>query len=125
MPSSNDEEKPLDVARKLLEQELAQVREDKKTYPELADREKRLSVAIAALDGTKAIKKRVRWEQIAEYVAEHPGSKPGDIGAALEVPLGNIYAHLNRNEGTIFERAGEGWDVIDGWEQHRRDKKDR
>ena len=63
----------------------------------------------------------MRWEQVAEYLAEHPKSKPGEIAAALEVPLQNVYAHLSRNEGRVFKRAGEGWEVIDGWETHRRD----
>jgi hypothetical protein len=116
-----ERENPLDAARQLLLQELDKVREDKKTYPELAAREQRVSTALAALDGGKPLKKRLRWEQIADYVAEHPASRAGEIAAALEAPLQNVYAHLARNEGTVFKRAGDGWEVIDGWEQHRRD----
>jgi hypothetical protein len=119
--SHEERENPLDAARQLLLQELDKVREDKKTYPELAEREKRVSTALAALDGGKQLKKRLRWEQIAEYLAENPQSKAGEIAAALEAPLQNVYAHLARNEGTVFKRAGEGWETIDGWEQHRRD----
>jgi hypothetical protein len=121
--ASHEEERenPLDAARQLLLQELDKVREDKKTYPELAEREKRVSTALAALDGGKPLKKRLRWEQIAEYLAENPQSKAGEIAAALEAPLQNVYAHLARNEGTVFKRAGEGWETIDRWEQHRRD----
>jgi hypothetical protein len=119
--SHEERENPLDAARQLLLQELDKVREDKKTYPELAEREKRVFTALAALDGGKQLKKRLRWEQIAEYLAENPQSKAGEIAAALEAPLQNVYAHLARNEGTVFKRAGEGWETIDGWEQHRRD----
>ena len=123
MSASHDEDKenPLDAARQLLLQELDKVREDKKTYPELAVREKRVATALAALDGGKPLQKRLRWEQIAEYVAQNPDSRVGEIAAALEAPLQNIYAHLARNEGTVFKRVGDGWDVLDGWEQHRRD----
>jgi hypothetical protein len=120
---SHDEERenPLDAARQLLKEELDRVREDKKTYPELAEREKRVSTALAALDGGKPLSKRLRWEQIAEYVAKHPGSRPGEIAAALEAPLKNVFAHLARNEGRVFQRVGEGWDVTHGWEAHRKD----
>ena len=122
MSASHEErENPLDAARQLLLHELDKVREDKKTYPELAERENRVTTALAALDRGKALKKRLRWEQIAEYVAENPQSKAGEIAAALEAPLQNVYAHLARNEGTVFKRAGEGWETIDGWEKHRRD----
>jgi hypothetical protein len=102
-------------------QELDKVREDKKTYPELAEREKRVSTALAALDGGKSLKKRLRWEQIAEYLVENPHSKAGEIAAALEAPLQNVYAHLARREGEAFERAGDAWDTIKGWEKYRRD----
>jgi hypothetical protein len=123
VPASHEEESenPLDAARQLLLRELDKVREDKKTYPELAEREKRVATALAALDGGKPLKKRLRWEQIAEYLAEHPASKAGEIAAALEAPLQNVYAHLARNEGTVFVRVGDGWETIRGWEQHRRD----
>jgi hypothetical protein len=113
-------ENPLDAARQLLLQELDKVRQDKKTYPELAAREKRVSTALAALDGGKALKKRLQWEQIAEYLAENPKSKAGEIAAELEAPLQNIYAHLARREGEAFKRAGDAWDVIKGWEKYRR-----
>jgi predicted ArsR family transcriptional regulator len=116
-----ESENPLDAARQLLLQELDKVREDKKTYPELAEREQRVATALAALDGGKPLKKRLRWEQIAEYLAKHPASKAGEIAAALEAPLQNVYAHLARNEGTVFVRADDGWETIGGWEKHRRD----
>jgi hypothetical protein len=125
--SSHEEEteNPLDAARQLLLQELDKVREDKKTYPELAEREKRVSTALAALDSGKTLKKRLQWEQIAEYLDENPQSKAGEIGAELEAPLQNVYAHLARREGEAFKRAGDVWDTIKGWEKYRRDRKGR
>ena len=114
MSSSHEEEteNPLDAARQLLLQELDKVREDKKTYPELAEREKRVSTALAALDSGKTLKKRLQWEQIAEYLDENPQSKAGEIGAELEAPLQNVYAHLARREGEAFKRAGDVWDLV-------------
>ena len=123
--SGSQEENPLEAARQLLEQELDKVQRDKKSYPELAEREQRVASALAALDGGKPTKKRVQWESVADYLVEHPESRPGEIAAALEVPMQNVYAHLVRNEGTVFQRVGVGWAVIKGWEKHRRDGKDR
>lgn len=115
------EQSPLEAARALLQEELDRVRRDKQIYPELAERENRVATALAALDGGRPLKKRLRFEQVAEHLASHPGAKPAEIAAALEVPLQNIFAHLARNEGRVFARAGEGWEVIEGWEAHRRD----
>jgi hypothetical protein len=93
-------------------------------YDELVERRERLTRALAALDGGDGTKKRVRWEQIAEYVAQHPGAMPAEIAAALEIPAANAHAHLGRNEGTVFERRVDGWHVIEGWEAQRRSGSD-
>jgi hypothetical protein len=111
----------LDDVRQSLIEKLNEVDEQLEPYKELVEKQERLSSALAVLDGGKSIKKRVKWEQIAEYVAEHPGSKPAAIAAALEVPTTNAQSHLLRNEGTVFKRVGDGWETIDGWEKHRRD----
>jgi hypothetical protein len=119
---SQDEENPLDAARELLLQELDRVREDKKTYPELAEREKRVSTALAALDSGKPLKKRLAWEAIAVYVEANPGSMPAEIAAGLEIPVKNVYPHLDRNRDTVFDKHEDGRvDVRDGWEKYRRD----
>lgn len=118
-----DKQKPdpgLDVARQALTEQLTQIEEDLRPYEELVERKRRVSSALAALDGEK-ITRRLSWEQIAEYVAAHPGARPAEMSAALEAPLKNIFAHLARNEGRVFQRHGDGWSVIDGWETHRRD----
>lgn len=118
-----DKQKPnggLDVAREALTDQLTQIEEELKPYEELLERKRRVSSALSALDG-ETVTRRLSWEQIAEYVAAHPGVKPAEMSAALEAPLKNIFAHLARNEGRVFQRAGDGWSVIDGWETHRRD----
>ncbi len=111
----------MDPARQVLLHELEQVEKDMASYGDLTERQKRLTTALAALEGGQTLKKRLNWDQIAQYVLEHPGAKPAEIAAALEAPLKNVFAHLARREGSVFKRAGEGWQVIDGWEAHRRD----
>jgi hypothetical protein len=110
----------LGVARRGIARELDHVKKELAPYDELVERRERLTRALAALDGGAGVKKRVRWEQVAEYVAAHPGAMPTEIAAALEVPPANAHAHLSRNEGTVFERRGDGWHVIEGWEAQRR-----
>ena len=109
------------AARRGITRELDAVERELAPYDELVERRERLTRALAALDGGADTKKRVRWEQVAEYVAAHPGAMPAEIAAALEVPAANAHAHLSRNKGTVFERRGDGWHVIDGWEAQRRD----
>jgi DNA-directed RNA polymerase specialized sigma24 family protein len=122
---SRDTDGGLDDVRQSLVEKLNEVDEELEPYKELVEKQERLASALAALDGGKSLKKRVKWEQIAEYVDEHPGSKPAEIAAALEVPTTNVQSHLLRNEGTVFKRVGDRWETIDGWEKHRRDRKDR
>jgi hypothetical protein len=113
----------LDDVRQSLIEKLQEVDEQLAPYQELVEKQERLSSALAALDGGQGIKKRVKWEQVAEYVAGNPGSQPAEIAAALEVPAPNVQSHLLRNEGTVFEKHIDGWHTIDGWEQHRRDRR--
>jgi hypothetical protein len=109
------------AARKALTKQLEQIDEQLKPYQELVEARKRASQALLALDGGKGLKKRIQWEQVAVYVSAHPGSRPADIGAALEVPAVNVQRHLTRNEGQVFENRKDGWHTLDGWEEHRRD----
>ena len=95
-----------DAARRGITRELADIERELAPYEELVDRRERLTRALAALDGGADVKKRVRWEQVAEYVAAHPGAMPTEIAAALEIPAANAHAHLSRNEGSVFERRG-------------------
>lgn len=113
------------AARRGITRELDAVERELAPYDELVERRERLTRALAALDGGADAKKRVRWEQVAEYVAAHPGAMPAEIAAALEIPAANAHAHLSRNEGSVFERQGDGWHVVEGWEAQRRDEDGR
>jgi hypothetical protein len=121
MAGKRDSGQQVDPARHALSAELAQVERRLEPYEELLERKRRLSTALAALDGAPASSKRLRWEEIAEHVASHPGVKAGEIAAALEAPLKNVFAHLARNQDTVFEKREDRWYVRDGWEGHRRD----
>jgi len=125
VPKSKETDGGLDDVRQSLVEKLNEVDEQLVPYQELVEKKERLARAPAALDGGQGIKKRVKWEEVAEYLAEHPKSTATQIGAGLEIPATNAQAHLLRQQGTVFEPAGEGWDVIKGWEKHRRDRKGR
>lgn len=124
MSPKRDVRNRFDAARRGITRELDHIERELAPYDELLERRDRLTSALAALDGGTTTKKRVRWEQVAEYVAAHPGAMPAEIAAALEIPAANAHAHLSRNEGSVFERRGDGWYVIDGWEAQRRSGSD-
>ncbi|HEY7935099.1 MAG TPA: hypothetical protein VID48_14875 [Solirubrobacteraceae bacterium] len=125
MPDSRDVEAGFDPARQALTEQIERLTEQLEPYQELVQARDRAEKALAALEGGKALKKRVQWEQLAEYVAEHPGSKPAEIAAALEVPLANVHAHLARNQDTVFDKRQDGIYLKKDWETHRRDTDDR
>jgi hypothetical protein len=123
VPDSKDVEQGFDAARQALAEQLNEIDERLRPYDQLVEARERTVKALAALDGGKASSKRVQWEAIAEYVVEHPGSKPGEIAAALEVPVSNIYAHLARQERYVFDKRKDGIHVKKGWEAQRRERK--
>lgn len=120
-----DIEQGFEASRQALTEQLAELDEKLRPYDELVEARNRAATALAALEGGTASGKRVQWETIADYLIDHPGSKPGVLAAALEVPPANIYAHLTRNAEHVFEKRPDGIYLREGWEQYRRDKKDR
>jgi DNA-binding transcriptional ArsR family regulator len=54
---------------------------------------------------------RISQDAVASYLAEHPGSKPGEIARALGVVAGTVSAHLARGKGTRFLSRGGSWYV--------------
>lgn len=115
--SPKQAEDPFKAERAVLTKKLDEVRG--------TDQETRVVKALAALDPTQTITKRLKWEELAEYLDEHPESKAGEIAAGMEVPLKNVDAHLHRGEGTAFESARFGWKTIKGWQAHSSDRKYR
>jgi len=80
----------------------------------LAERE-RLRVARATLLG-EGPPGQVSQDDVAAYLAEHPGSRPRQIADALGVGSGRVSAHLYRGKSTRFVSRGDGW--------HLRSRKD-
>jgi|SRR5947209_16711420 len=71
----------------------------------LAERE-RLRSARAMLMG-EGPPGQITQDEVAAHLADNPGSRPGEIAAALGVPPGRVSAHLYRAKTTRFvSRAG-------------------
>lgn len=125
MSDSHDVQGGFDALRRDLTEQLNRIDERLRPYDELLEAREKAAKALAALDAGKPLKKRVSWEEIALYVLEHPGSKAAEIAADLEVPVGNVYAHLERNQDHIFDKRKDGVYIKDGWETYRRKAGDR
>ena len=125
MADERDIEQGFEASRAALTERLREIDEKLRPYEELVEARNRAATALAALDGGSTSSKRVQWETIAEYLVDHPGSKPGELAAVLEVPVANIYAHLRRKEEDVFDKRPDGIYLREGWEGHRRDEKDR
>ncbi|HWY91095.1 MAG TPA: hypothetical protein VNY31_10530 [Solirubrobacteraceae bacterium] len=94
-----------------IDQELARVQKGLSGYEPLLRERERLLRARAALTGepVRSARARTSQDEVAAFLAEHPGSSPGDIAAALGVPATNVSAHLYRGKSTRFERGSDGW----------------
>jgi DNA-directed RNA polymerase specialized sigma24 family protein len=91
----------IDERLKTLDAQLASHREL------LAERE-RLLAARATLLGERPTG-QISQQHIAEFLREHPGSKPREIAAALGVDAGRVSAHLYRAKTTAFVKKPDGW----------------
>lgn len=65
--------------------------------------------ALARNAEPRARRPRVSQEEVAAYLADHPGSWPGEIADALSVPATNVSAHLYRGRHGRYERREDGW----------------
>lgn len=63
--------------------------------------------------GGDPLLRRVTQEEVADFLAEHPGSRAAVIARALGVPLTNISQHLHRGKESRFERRKDGWHLRD------------
>jgi DNA-directed RNA polymerase specialized sigma24 family protein len=96
-----------------IDQELERLRR----YEHALARERQLLLsARAALSGTassvsQARRRRLSRDEVADYLAEHPGSSPAQIAEALQVPTTNVSTHLYRGRHTRYERHEDGWHV--------------
>lgn len=95
-----------------IDEQLARVEREAKA---LGREREQLLAARAALTGRAgagpARGKRISQDDVAAYLAEHPGSSPSQIAAGLEVPVTNVSTHLYRAKNTRFQRKSDGWYV--------------
>lgn len=96
-----------------IDQQLSRLDREEK---ELARERAQLLAARVALAGRAgagpARGRRISQDDIAAYLAEHPGSLPAQIAQALEVPVTNVSTHLYRAKGERFVRRSDGWHLL-------------
>jgi DNA-directed RNA polymerase specialized sigma24 family protein len=94
-----------------IDEQLAALDGELARYEQLvADRE-RLVAARAALLGEDQPAAQISWQDVAAYLAQHPGSRAGEIASALGVPLARVSSHLYRGKRTRFVSRADGWHV--------------
>lgn len=78
------------------------------SHEELVAERERLRTARATLLGERPTG-QISQDQVAAYLDQHPGSKPGQIAQALGVSPGRVSAHLYRAKTTRFLSRSDGW----------------
>ncbi|MGA2454391.1 MAG: hypothetical protein ABSG93_12810 [Solirubrobacteraceae bacterium] len=98
-----------------IDQQLSRLEREEKA---LGRERERLLAARVALTGRAsagpARGKRISRDDIAAFLAEHPGSLPAQIAEALGVPVTNISTHLYRAKDQRFQRKQDGWHLVSG-----------
>lgn len=75
---------------------------------------RRLLQARATLTGERhpregSLVRRVTQDEVADFLAGHPGSRAKEISRELGVALTTISQHLHRGRESRFERRADGW----------------
>ncbi|TMK99479.1 MAG: winged helix-turn-helix transcriptional regulator [Actinobacteria bacterium] len=93
-----------------IDQRLAEIERKLEGHRALISERDRLFRARATLLGEPAAG-RVSQDDVASYLTEHPGARPGEIAKALGVASGTVSAHLFRGKRSRFSSRGGGWYV--------------
>jgi len=91
----------IDERLKSLDEQLA-------SHEQLLAERNRLRAARSTLLGESPTG-QISQDDIASYLAEHPGSRPGRIAEDLGVSSGRVSAHLYRAKTTRFVSRSDGW----------------
>lgn len=91
-----------------IDERLKSLDEQLGAHEELVAERDRLRAARATLLGESPAG-QITQQDIAGYLAEHPGSRPGQIAAAFGVSSGRVSAHLYRAKSTRFVSRADGW----------------
>ena len=91
-----------------IDRRLAEVEQQLESHKTLLAERERLVRARAAMTGESAVK-QVSQEEVAQFLAEHPGARAGEIAEGLGVSSGRVSAHLFRGKHDRFVNRGGGW----------------
>jgi DNA-directed RNA polymerase specialized sigma24 family protein len=91
----------IDERLKSLDEQLA-------SHEQLLAERNRLRAARSTLLG-EITTGQISQDDVAAYLAEHPGSRPGQIAQAFGVSSGRVSAHLYRAKTTRFVSRSDGW----------------
>jgi len=91
-----------------IDERLADLNRELASHEELLAERERLRVARATLLGESPVG-QVSQDDVAAYVREHPGCRPGEVARALGVSPGRVSAHLYRAKTTRFVSRDGGW----------------
>jgi hypothetical protein len=91
-----------------IDEKLSVLDRDLAGYQQVLAERDRLRRARAALMGERPAP-QISQDDVATYLAEHPGSRAGAIAKALEVPLARVSSHLYRGKHTRFVSREDGW----------------
>jgi DNA-directed RNA polymerase specialized sigma24 family protein len=87
---------------------LEQLDEQLQGHEQLLAERDRLRRARATLTGESPLG-QITKDDVAAYLAEHPGARPGEIANALGVASGTVSAHLFRGKRARFVSRGGEW----------------
>ena len=93
-----------------IDERLRDVEAELAHHEELRRERERLRAARATLLG-EGRTGQISQEDVVGYLAEHPGSAPREIAAALGVSANRVSAHLLRGKTSRFARRDTGWYV--------------
>jgi DNA-directed RNA polymerase specialized sigma24 family protein len=95
-----------------IDERLADLNRELASHEELIAERERLRAARATLLGESPMG-QLSQDDVAAYLAEHPGSRAGEIASALGVSAGRVSAHLYRAKTTRFLSRADGWYLRD------------
>jgi len=96
-----------------IDQQLKALDQQLESHEQLLAERERLRAARSTLLG-EGPTGQITQDDIAAYLAEHPGSRPRQIATALGVTAGRVSAHLYRAKTTRFISRSDGWYLRQG-----------
>jgi hypothetical protein len=101
-----------------IDRRIAELDQSLESVPEWMAERRSLLAARKELTGEPTpsrppgVLRRITQDEVAAYLAEHPGSKAAPMAKDLGVALTTISQHLHRGRDKRFERRKDGWHLI-------------